>query len=190
MKKQKIAILGSGSGTNAENICLYFKNHASVEVVFVYTNNKKAGLVNKIKRLGVSLFSLKNKKEDFSVELSFLLSKYGVDYIVLAGFLKKIPASFLKKYNQKIVNIHPSLLPKYGGKGMYGAHIHSLVIKNGEVESGITIHFVNEEYDAGLIVFQKKCTVSKNETIESLSLKIKRLEHTHYPAVLEKIICK
>ena len=190
MKKQKIAILGSGSGTNAENICLYFKNHAGVEVVFVYTNNEKAGLVYKIKKLGVSLFSLKNKKEDFSVELGFLLSEHDIDYIVLAGFLKKIPASFLKKYSQKIVNIHPSLLPKYGGKGMYGEHIHSLVIENGEAESGITIHFVNEEYDAGLIIFQKKCAVSKNETIKSLSLKIKKLEHTYYPAVLEKIICK
>jgi phosphoribosylglycinamide formyltransferase-1 len=189
MKKSKnIAIFASGSGTNAENIIRYFNLNSKVKVCKIYTNNAEAGVINRAINLNVSVFIF--NKEDFkysTIILDDLLSEK-IDLIVLAGFLWLIPENIIANFKNKIINIHPALLPKYGGKGMYGNFVHSKVIKMEEKESGITIHYVNDKYDDGNIIFQAKCEVVINETPESLAQKIHKLEFEHFPKEIEKLL--
>ena len=187
---KKIAIFASGNGSNAENIYNYFNDSTRVEVVLIATNKKDAFVVKRAESLMVSsfVFSKDNLNNSDIVEQKLL--DFEVDFIVLAGFLLKMPEKIIDLYSDKIINIHPSLLPKFGGKGMYGKIIHKSVIENGERESGITIHYVTKNYDEGGIILQEKCLVSKKETVQSLSEKIRKLEFSCFPKTIEKIILK
>jgi len=183
----RIAILASGSGTNAENIMEYFKNNNLINVVQVLSNNKDAKVLERANRLRAS--SIIFSKDDFYASEEVLKNlKSNVDYIILAGFLWKIPANIIEAFPNKIINIHPALLPKYGGKGMYGMNVHKAVIENKEKESGITIHYVNENYDEGAIIFQKSIEVSPSDTAEDVAQKIHELEHNYFPKIIEKVI--
>ena len=187
---KKLAIFGSGAGGNAKNICNYFANSTDVEIVFICSNNKNTFIVRRAEKLKVPIvYTTKDELTNFSA-LHKTLQDYGVDYIVLAGFLLKIPSKMVDSYQNRIINIHPSLLPKYGGRGMYGDNVHRAVLKNKEIESGITIHFVNQNYDEGEVVLQKKCVVCANETTESLKNKIRVLEFKYFPTTIEKLILK
>lgn len=182
-----VAIFASGKGSNAQSIVEYFKNNLEVKVSFILTNNPSAGVLqvaqqNKI----VSAIVSKNFFNDEKRMLS-LLEGANVQLIVLAGFLQLVPAWLIRAYNNRIVNIHPALLPKYGGKGMYGLKVHEAVIAAGEKQSGITIHYVNEEYDKGEVVLQKTVEVSANDTPASLSEKVLQLEHEWLPQTIQKI---
>jgi phosphoribosylglycinamide formyltransferase-1 len=183
-----IALFASGKGTNAEKICAFFSLSKDVKVNLICSNNKESQAFNLAKSLEVSSYFI----DDFSNENSeklyrFLLDKK-IDYIVLAGFLLKIPSFIINFFPNKIINLHPSLLPKYGGKGMYGERVHKEVIINNEKESGITIHYVNENYDEGAIIYQHKYRISLGETSLSLSKKIQELEHSYYPVIIESLI--
>ena len=184
---KRIVIFASGSGTNAENIIRYFKNSNLISVVQVLTNKKDAKVLERAKRLEVS--SLVFNRDDFynSEELLDNL-KLNADYIILAGFLWKIPTNIIEAFPNKIINIHPALLPKYGGKGMYGKHVHKAVVKNKEKESGITIHYVNENYDEGTIIFQKSFEVLVCNTANDVAAKIHILEQENFPKIIEQVI--
>lgn len=184
---KNIAIFASGSGTNAENIINHFNNGNLAKVVVVLTENKNAYVLERAKKHGVSAFyfpieDLKNGK------ILDLLKEYCVDIIVLAGFLKLFPESIIEEFPNKIINIHPALLPKFGGKGMYGNRVHQAVIEAGEQESGITIHNVNPNYDDGDIIFQAKCPVIKDDTPETLAQRVHSLEYKYYPEVIESLL--
>ncbi|MFY0628955.1 MAG: phosphoribosylglycinamide formyltransferase [Flavobacteriaceae bacterium] len=186
---KRIVIFASGSGSNAEQIINYFKNSASIQVIKVLSNKEGAGIFKRCKRLGVpcELFS----RTDFShsdVVLNQL--KKEADYLILAGFLWKIPKSIVQAFPNRIINIHPALLPKYGGKGMYGMHVHRAVKENQEKETGITIHFVNEHYDDGAIIFQAKTELESSDSPEDIAQKIHGLEYKHFPRVIEETILK
>ena len=188
--KKNIAIFSSGAGTNAENIYHYFKDSSTIDVVVFCTNKKNALFISRAKKLGVPVVYFTN--EDLLRFSGFenKLTAFNVNFIVLAGFLLKIPKKMIDKYSNKIINIHPSLLPKYGGKGMYGNYVHQEVIKNKERKSGISIHLVNEEYDKGEILLQKSCTLTKTDSVESLRIKVQKLEHSWFPLVIENYILK
>jgi len=188
MKKKHIAIFASGSGSNAENISRFFDNNPIIEVSLFLTNNPNAPVTERAKRLGIPCYIF--NREDFYNTNKVLdeLNKYGIDLLVLAGFLWLIPSNLIRNFPKRIVNIHPALLPKYGGKGMFGLHVHQTVIENHEKESGITIHYVNEEYDAGDIIFQSRCLVDINDTPGSLALKVHDLEYRYFPEVIESIV--
>ncbi len=184
---KKIAIFASGSGSNFENIVLYFKNHSEIEIEGLYCNNPDAFALTRAEKFGITktVFS-KQELQNSNLLCKDLIEKK-IDYIVLAGFLWLIPGHFTNEFPNKIINIHPALLPKYGGKGMYGMNVHKKVIENKESESGITIHFVNENYDEGNILFQFKCKILNSDTSETLANKIHQLEVENYPKSLEKI---
>jgi phosphoribosylglycinamide formyltransferase-1 len=188
MKKKHIAIFASGSGSNAENISRFFNMHSSIEVCLFLTNKPDAPVNERAKKLGIPCYIF--NREDFfnSERVIDELIRYNIDLVVLAGFLWLIPSNLIRKYPKRIINIHPALLPKYGGKGMYGSRVHQSIIDNHDKESGITIHFVNEEYDAGDIIFQAKCTVESNDTAESLAQKVHELEYRHFPEVIENVV--
>ena len=183
----KIAVFASGNGSNAENIIRYFKDNEEIRVALIISNKANAYVHTRAKNLGVP--SCTFSKDEFEKGDSILqkLREYQIDFIVLAGFLLKIPDSILKAYPQRIINIHPALLPKYGGKGMYGNHVHKAVLQAGEKESGISIHYVNERYDEGDIIFQARCPVLPSDTCEELAQRVHRLEYEYYPRVIEKI---
>ena len=187
LKMKHICIFASGSGTNAQNIIEYFKKKKNIEISLVLSNKKEAYVLQRAQLLDVStgFFS----REDFhNYTVLKLLEEYRIDFIVLAGFLWLIPEGFLRAYPNRIVNIHPALLPKYGGKGMYGARVHETVLENKEKESGISIHYVNEEYDKGNIIFQAWCKIEQGETADSLAEKVHELEYEHYPRVIEELV--
>jgi len=185
---KRIAIFASGTGTNALNIIRYFKNNGKAEVILVVSNKGNAGVLEKATLENVPVMIL-NKKEHFAEQkFSEFLLKQKIDLIVLAGFLLLIPEHLIKAFPNKIINIHPALLPKYGGKGMYGVKVHRAVIDNKDKESGITIHYVNEKYDEGGIIFQAKCEINSSDTSEILAQKIHVLEYEHFPKVIEKIL--
>tara|TARA_R110001583_G_scaffold21518_1_gene81861 strand:+ start:165 stop:731 length:567 start_codon:yes stop_codon:yes gene_type:complete len=183
----RIIILASGSGTNAENIIKYFKNSKSISVVQVLSNKKDAKVLERANQLNIRNLSF--KKEDFleTDKVLNILRKEG-DFIILAGFLWKIPTKIIEAFPNKIINIHPALLPKYGGKGMYGMHVHEAVVENKEKKSGITIHFVNENYDEGGIIFQENFDVLASDSADDVAKKVHILEYKYFPKVIEKVI--
>ena len=185
---KNLAIFGSGSGSNAENICLYFKHSKIARVSLICSNKSEAYIAKRAQRLGVEFICFEKKFFDSGLEVIEVLKSYSIDYIILAGFLLKIPKNIISLYSQKIINIHPSLLPKYGGKGMYGDNVHQQVLLNQENRSGITIHFVDDKYDQGKIIFQKSIVVNSTDDITSLKNKIGELERLFFPKTIEKLI--
>lgn len=185
---KKLAIFASGSGSNAQNICNYFANHSDIKVVLICTNNPDAFIVKRAKKLNIPITFITKTELNYFINLYKKLQNAEVDFIILAGFLLRLPVIMVEKYLNRIINIHPSLLPKYGGGGMYGDAVHKAVLKNKEIESGISIHFVNQNYDEGELILQEKCSVSANETLETLAAKIHQLEQKHLPLTVEKIL--
>ena len=186
---KKIVIFASGSGTNAENVVLYFNKTEIAKVIYIFSNNANAKVLERAKNLNIptEVFS----KEDFNGDKVLQkLNKIQPDLIILAGFLLKFPQNCVAAFPNKIINIHPALLPKYGGKGMYGMNVHRAVVENKEHETGITIHYVNENYDEGNIIFQKNVPLSGNETPEEVAAKIYELEQKYFPSVIEKLIAQ
>jgi phosphoribosylglycinamide formyltransferase-1 len=186
--KSRIAIFASGSGTNAEELFKYFQSHPFIEVVLLLSNNPEAYALARAKKHNVAtkVFSKNQFRE--SEEVVNWLKELGVTHIVLAGFLWLIPKNLIIAFPHRIINIHPALLPKFGGKGMYGMKVHEAVKAAGEKETGITVHEVNDQYDDGRIVFQATCEVLSSDTPEQIADKIHRLEHAHYPKVIEQWI--
>ncbi|MBR6639079.1 MAG: phosphoribosylglycinamide formyltransferase [Muribaculaceae bacterium] len=185
---KNIAIFASGDGSNAEAIAKYFKNSDIACVKIVLSNRQKAGVHDRIKALGIPTLTFsKDEWKDCSKILS-TLQKNDIDLIVLAGFLCMIETPLINAFKARIINIHPSLLPKYGGPGMWGHHVHDAVISAGEKESGITIHYVTEEVDGGEIIFQDSCPVKPDDTAETLASRIHSLEHAQYPNVIEQLL--
>lgn len=187
---QHIAILASGGGSNAQKIIEHFSGHSSIKVVIIISNKKNSGVLTISKKHNIPSHIIDSKVQLSSVEFIALLEKNQIDLIVLAGFLLKIPEELIHQYPNKIINIHPSLLPKFGGKGMYGLHVHNAVIKGKEKQSGITIHYVNNKYDEGGIIFQEACILSKEETPETLQKKVLVLEHKNYAKVIERLLSR
>ena len=187
---RNIAIFASGSGTNAENIIKYFSNKKGAKVALVLSNKREAMVLKRAEERKVS--SIFFERDDFYANGKVLsdLVLYKIDFIVLAGFLWLVPEEIVQKYAGRLINIHPALLPKYGGKGMYGDKVHSAVISNGDTESGITIHHVNRVYDDGDIIFQARCKVDKDDTPDSLASKVHALEYLHFPRVIEELVSK
>lgn len=186
----KIAILASGSGSNAENIINYFSNRPEFQFPMILSNKADAFVHQRAKKLQIPSFTF--TKEEFEQGLPILnfLESYQIDFIVLAGFLLKVPKVLIENFPHKIINIHPALLPKYGGKGMYGNRVHEAVSNAGETESGITIHYVNENYDEGSIIFQLKCQLLPTDTPESIARKVHALEYEYFPKIIEKTCLK
>lgn len=187
---KKIAIFASGSGSNAENIINYFKGSDSVEVTLILTNNASAGVIERGKRLDVPVVVFSRNNFSKSDTVIRLLKNNETDWVILAGFLWLIPENLIRAFRGRIINIHPALLPKYGGKGMWGHHVHEAVVRNRESESGITIHHVNEHYDEGEIIFQATCPVTQEDTADSVAQKVHELEYRHFPAVIEAEILR
>lgn len=185
---KRIAIFASGSGSNAENIITYFQKNKKAEVVLVLSNNPNALVLERATKLVVQ--NLVFNKQQLNDSKWAKENLKNIDLIVLAGFLWKFPERLLEKYKNKVVNVHPALLPKYGGKGMYGMHVHDAVVENKETESGITIHYVNEHYDEGAIIFQAKCTINSKDTSSDVAAKIHQLEMRHFPEVIQQILSK
>ena len=188
MKTKSIAVFASGSGSNAENLIRFFKNHPSIRVELVLTNKEDAPVVSKAKNLGVEVLCFSNEAFENGLTVLQELDYRAIDWIVLAGFLRKIPLNIIHGYPNRIINIHPSLLPKYGGKGMYGMHVHQAVIRAQESTSGITIHLVNEEFDKGEQLAQFETSIDSSDTPESLAVKIHALEQKHFPTIVEQTI--
>ena len=186
-KVKKIILFASGSGTNVENIIKYFHDNIHVEIVGVFTNNPKAGVIDRVDQMKIPL-NIFNKLELNNGELIKQICLLTPDLIVLAGFLLKIPLDFTKIFFKKIINIHPSLLPKHGGKGMYGDRVHQSVKKAGDKETGISIHYVNEHYDEGSIIFQAKVRVLEQDSIRMIAHKVHRLEYKYYPEIIQKLL--
>lgn len=186
----RIAIFGSGSGTNAENIIQYFKSHSSVEVALVLSNKADAYILERARLHQIPAVAF--SKTDFLQDGSILplLNEYRIDFVVLAGFLLQIPVALIHAYPNKIINIHPALLPKYGGKGMYGDRVHEAVVAAGDNFSGITIHYIDEHYDSGSIIFQATCEVLLTDTPHDVATKVHQLEYLHFPRVIEETIAK
>jgi phosphoribosylglycinamide formyltransferase-1 len=187
---KNIAIFASGSGSNAENLSLYFRNHPEMRVVLILSNNSGAFVLERAKKLGIPSQVFTRTEFASTSNILHILNIQHIDYIVLAGFLLLIPAYLIQAFPDKILNIHPALLPQYGGKGMYGMNVHESVIAAGETESGISIHLVNEYYDEGRILFQAKCQILPNESPDSLAMKIHELEYKYFPTIVENYIQK
>ena len=188
MKTKKIALFASGSGTNAEKIMQYFDAHEQVEVAMLLSNKAKAGALARAEKFEVATKVFNRSTFYETEEIISLLQDREIDLIVLAGFLWLIPAPLVNAFPNKIINIHPALLPNYGGKGMYGAHVHEAIIQNKEKESGITIHYVNEQYDEGEFIFQASCEISPSDSPTDLAKKVQQLEHEHFPKVIENVL--
>jgi phosphoribosylglycinamide formyltransferase 1 len=183
-----IAVFASGSGTNCENLIRYFQHSENIAVSLVVTQNPFAGVIEKAGNLQTDCFiNMFSEPEDFE-QLYQLLEDYNISWIILAGFLKLIPKELIKRFPERIINIHPALLPNYGGKAMYGMNVHRAVINSGDSESGISIHYVNEEYDEGKIIAQFTCPVLPDDTPEILAVRIHELEYSHFPPVVESVI--
>ncbi|MBO0947839.1 phosphoribosylglycinamide formyltransferase [Fibrella forsythiae] len=190
---KRIAIFASGSGSNAEEIARHFSDQTDVQLVLILTNNPQAGVIDRSRRgfgcgqhVPVVVFDRPAfRTTDRLVEL---LKAQQIDLIVLAGFMWLVPASLVQAFPGRILNIHPALLPKFGGKGMFGHHVHEAVVAAGETESGITIHFVNEQYDEGQIIFQARCPVLSTDTADDVAAKVHALEYAHYPRVVGEVL--
>jgi len=187
---KKIAIFASGSGSNAENIARYFENHKYTKVALILSNNPKAYVLKRAKNCSIPsyVFNRDDLYRDNNVKERLL--NEGIDFIVLAGFLWLVPSSVIRAWPNRIVNIHPALLPRYGGKGMYGERVHRKVYENGERESGITIHYVNEHYDEGQIIHQARFPIEQGDGPEEIAQKAHELEYKEYPRVIEKLLAQ
>ncbi|MEK9603650.1 MAG: phosphoribosylglycinamide formyltransferase [Flavobacteriaceae bacterium] len=184
---KRIILFASGSGSNVENIIQYFKHNSKLEIVKVFTNNPKAGVIDRISPMNIPI-SIFDKVQLANGQLRDQIKLLNPDLIVLAGFLLKIPLDFVKAFPDKIINIHPSLLPKHGGKGMYGDFVHRSVKDSGDKQTGITIHFVNEQYDQGTVIFQAKVSVDQKDSIRDIAEKVHQLEYKHYPQIIENLL--
>lgn len=184
---KRISIFVSGNGTNLQRIAEYFSENQDVEIVNVVCNNPKAYSIERAKNLGIPL-RMVTKKEFNTPEFTQEMQNLNLDLIVLAGFLLQIPESLVKAFPKKIINIHPALLPKYGGKGFYGEHVHEAVVAAKETYSGITIHYVNELYDSGEIIFQAKIALNDHETPDTVAAKIHVLEQANFPVIIEQVL--
>ncbi len=185
----RIVIFASGSGTNAENIIRYFQGSSTVTVVQVLSNNKDAKVLNRANKLKINNINF-NRDDFFKTDKILSLLKKEADLIILAGFLWKVPEKIIEAFPNKIINIHPALLPNYGGKGMYGMHVHKAVVANQEKETGITIHYVTKNYDEGAIIFQDKVALTAGDIPETVAKKIHILEQENFPRVIEEVINK
>ena len=186
--KKNIAIFASGSGTNAENIIRYFQENDLIRVALVLSNRSDAYVLERAYRLQVPSEVFLKEEWASGERILAVLDKHHIDFIVLAGFLVRVPEVLLHAYPNKIINIHPALLPKFGGKGMYGDRVHEAVVAAGETESGITIHYINEHYDEGDTVFQAKCPVLPDDSVADVAQKVHALEYEYYPLIIEKLL--
>lgn len=185
---KKIAIFASGNGTNAERITRYFKDHTGIQVRIILSNREDAFVLERAKKLGIETRVFNRQELAEPQAIARELNDRNIDLVVLAGFLWLIPKSFIEAFRGRIINIHPALLPDYGGKNMYGNRVHEAVIAAGEKQSGITIHVVDEIYDHGKIIFQARCDIREGDTAEKLAEKIHQLEYDHFPVVIEKML--
>ncbi len=188
MKKLRLALFASGTGSNVLNMITYFRAHPTIEIAFVLSNRKDAAVISKANEKGVQTVVCSNTEANDSDFLGNICSQNNIDYIILAGYLRLIPAGLIATYANRIINIHPSLLPKFGGKGMYGNHVHEAVIQSAEKESGISIHYVNAHFDEGDLIAQFHCKITEKETVDSLRGKIQHLEQTYFPFVVEQTL--
>ncbi|MEB2775082.1 phosphoribosylglycinamide formyltransferase [Algoriphagus sp. D3-2-R+10] len=184
---KRLAILASGSGSNAEKIMAHFQNSEKAEIALVASNKAEAFVLERAKKFEVPTFTFTRKEMDAGILLEKLQSE-NIDWVILAGFLLKIPVDLIRAFPDRMVNIHPALLPKYGGKGMYGSFVHEAVKAAGDSETGITIHLVNENYDEGRIVFQASTPITDSDTPDSIAEKVHTLEHKHFPEVIEGLL--
>ncbi len=185
---KKIVVFASGSGTNAENIIRYFKDSEKAEVSLVLSNNQTAKVLERAHKLNVIALHFDRTAFYNTNEVLHILEDTNPDLIVLAGFLWLFPDNILEKFPNKVINLHPALLPKFGGKGMYGNNVHQAVLDEDEKETGITIHFVNEKYDEGKVIFQKAIPVSSDDTVNSIAERIHELEYRHFPKVIADLL--
>jgi phosphoribosylglycinamide formyltransferase-1 len=185
-----IAILASGSGSNAENIFNYFSGRNDIEISLILSNKAEAYVHKRAERLCIPSLTMSKQDLEDSNKILRVFRNYRIDFVILAGYLMLVPKELILAYPNRIVNIHPALLPRFGGKGMYGDKVHQAVVESGDSESGITIHYVNENFDDGAIIFQIKCAVSKNDTPENVASKVHALEYKYYPSIVDKIIKK
>jgi phosphoribosylglycinamide formyltransferase-1 len=188
MERKRIAIMASGSGTNAENLMQYFSQHRNACIALVLTNNAAAGVISRAQQCHVPCVVMSQQQVKNGADMLQLLGSYDIDWVVLAGYLKLMPPEVVEAYRHRMINIHPSLLPDFGGKGMYGNKVHEAVLQSGATQSGITIHYVNEHFDKGEIVFQKQIPVISGETPEQLAQRIHQLEYEYYPKVVEQLM--
>lgn len=186
--EKRIAVFASGNGSNAENIVQYFRAGKTAEVVLIVSNNPEAYVLERSKRLGIKQLVISKKDLQSPEMLLEKLRSERVSWIVLAGFLWLIPEELIRAYHGKIINIHPALLPKYGGKGMYGQHVHTAVSGAGETQTGITIHLVNKAYDEGAVLLQKKVDIRSGELPDAIAAKVHQLEYQYYPQLIEKLV--
>jgi phosphoribosylglycinamide formyltransferase-1 len=184
----KIAIFASGSGSNAERIVEFFNAKDEIEVSLILTNNPTAGVIERAQRLNIPVVIFNKKVFSKTDKIVEMLQLQSIDWVILAGFLWLVPKNLIKAFENRMINIHPALLPKYGGKGMWGHHVHEAVVANKEVETGITIHYVNENYDEGKIIFQAKCAVTETDSAEEVAQKIHLLEYQYFPEIIYKEI--
>lgn len=184
----KVAIFASGTGSNALNIIRHFADHPLISIACVISNKATAPIVLSAQQLGVSVLVYSNQEVEDGAFITSVCRAHGIEWIVLAGYLRLVPGELIEAYPQRIINLHPSLLPKYGGKGMYGRKVHEAVLANREQESGITIHYVNEAFDEGEIIAQFKCNLAQSDGLPELEGKIRNLEQAHLPQVIEEVI--
>jgi phosphoribosylglycinamide formyltransferase-1 len=186
----RIVIMASGSGSNAQSIIQYFQHHNRIQVALLVTNNPKAFVIERAVKAGIPIIVVGKSIYDDGEKLNDLLRRFDVEYVILAGYLKAIPAPTIQAFPHRILNIHPSLLPHFGGKGMYGIHVHEAVVQARATQSGITIHYVTQEYDEGPIIFQQSIAVDPEWDARTLQQAILPLEHVHYPRVIEEVITR
>lgn len=187
---KNIAIFASGTGSNAQKIMEHFEGSSLAKVTLVLSNKPQAGVLEKAQKFKVATQVINHEGFYKSNEVVELLQQQSIDLVVLAGFLWLVPQNLIQAFPQQIINIHPALLPKYGGKGMYGMKVHQAIVENQEKETGITIHYVNEHYDEGKVIFQQSCHVSPEDTPEAVAKKVQLLEHEHFPKVVEELVKK
>ena len=185
---KRIVIFASGSGTNAENLIRFFQDNDNVEVIQVLSNNPHAKVLDRAKNLNISALSFNRIAFSKSNHILNILKSHNPDLIILAGFLWKFPEFILNEFPKKVINVHPALLPKFGGKGMYGMHVHNAVVANKESQSGITIHFVNENYDEGAVIFQAKFDMLSTDSAKDVAAKVHLLEMEHFPKVVNSLL--
>lgn len=184
--KKKIAIFASGSGTNAEEIIKHFNKHDRAEIALILSNNPDAFVLQRAANHHIPSMVFNRQEFYKGKKVDEMLAEYAIDFVVLAGFMWLVPERLVSQFHGKMMNIHPALLPKYGGKGMYGEHVHQAVVQNKESESGITIHWVNKDYDEGDIIYQAKCQIDPRDDAAAVAAKVHQLEYQFYPAVIEK----